>query len=158
MARGFSATIEGDRRVEQLLTEMADRTTGIAAAWPAVGDVVAEHMAEQFATEGSHLTGRPWAPLSPKYLAWKLAHGFMPEKLRQTDAMVSGWISRPMDIEEYGPDWARFGSSDSKGGFHQHGTRFMPQRKIMDVDVNPDFPDDVNSVLARYIFENRLDP
>ena len=32
----------------------------------------------------------------------------------------------------------------------------MPQRKIIDVEHNPDFADDVNSVVARYIFENRL--
>jgi hypothetical protein len=150
------ANIDGDRRVRQLLSEMADRTRGVEPAWPGVGDVIAEHMFEQFASEGSHLTGHAWAPLTPKYLAWKVSKGFHHERLRQTDQMRLSLISRPLPIEEYRPSSARFGTDDEKAAFHQEGTRFMPQRKIIEVDANPDFADDVNSVLARYIFENRL--
>lgn len=151
------ATIDGDRRVEQLLTEMIDRSTGMEAAWPAVGDVIADHMATQFATEGAHLTGKPWAPLSPPYLAWKLAHGGN-GILRLSDAMVSSLISRPMAVEEYGPDWATFGTNDPKAKFHQGGTKKMPQRKIIELDSpgGEELADDCNSVLARYIFEGRL--
>ena len=156
MAGASHARIEGDRRVHQLLSEMVDRTQGVEAAWPAVGDVVAEAMYEQFASEGVYLTGKPWAPLKPDYLRWKIRRGFHPERLRQTDQMRLGLIGRPMPVEEYRPFSATFGTDDEKAGFHQNGTRFMPQRKIMEADVNPDFADDVNSVLARYIFENRL--
>lgn len=150
------ATIDGDRRVRQLLSEMVDRTQGVEAAWPAVGDVIAEHMHDQFASEGVHLTGRPWAPLQPRYLAWKVRHGFHSEKLRQTDTMRLSLVSRPFPIEEYRPTSATFGTDDPKAAFHQNGTRFMPRRQIIDVDTNPDFADDVSSVLARYIFEERL--
>lgn len=150
------ATIEGDRRVRQLLSEMADRAEGVEAAWPKVGDVIAEHMAEQFDTEGAHLGGSPWAALSPPYLAWKVKAGFDPRRLHQTEDMRGSFTKRPLPIEEYRPDSATFGSDDEKAAFHQHGTSRMPQRQILDVDTNPDFADDVNSVLARYIFENRL--
>lgn len=150
----FSAKVTGDRRVKQLLSEMVDRTTGVQAAWPGVGDVVASAMADQFASEGVALTGRPWAPLKPAYLRWKRRNGFRPEILRQTDQMRGGLVSRPMAIEEYRPMSASFGTDDEKAEFHQGGTQFMAQREI--INVNEDLADDINSVLARYIFEGRL--
>jgi hypothetical protein len=153
------ATIEGDRRVMQLFSEMADRADGIPAdVWAKVGDEIAEHMAEQFATEGAHLTGKAWAPLSPPYLRWKVRHGLHPERLRATDALVSSLISRPMAVEEYSPLEAKFGTDDPKARFHQGGTKFMPQRKIIEVDSpgGEELADDAWSVVARYIFENRL--
>lgn len=151
------ATISGDRRVQQLLSEMVDRTQGVEVAWPLVGDVVADHMAQQFESEGAHLGAGQWKPLKPHYLRWKVKAGFDSRRLHKTHAMRDSFTSRPMAVEEYGPWSATFGSDDPKAGFHQHGTRFMPQRRIVDADTNPDFADDVSSVLARYIFENRLE-
>lgn len=150
----FTAKIKGDRRVRQLLTEMADRTRGVEVVWPKVGDVIAEALADQFATEGVALTGRRWAPLKPDYLRWKRRRGFRTEILRKTDEMRRGLVSRPMAVEEYRPFSATFGTDDEKAPFHQSGTRFMPQREI--IRVTDDLADDVNSVLARYIFEDRL--
>lgn len=152
----MTVTITGDRRVRQLLSEMVDRVNGVEPAWPKVGDVIAEHLDTQFQSEGRHLGGAPWAPLSPPYLAWKVRAGFDPRRLHQTGDMRRSFTSRPFPIETYRPTSATFGSDDGKAAFHQHGTRFMPQRQILDVDTNPDLADDVNSVLARYIFENRL--
>lgn len=158
MPAASHAKIEGDRRVRTLLTQMADRTRGVEPAWPLVGDKIAEHMVEQFATEGAHLTGSRWAPLSPKYLAWKQRHYPGKPILEATGEMMLSLVSRPFPIEHYGPSSATFGTDDDKAFFHQEGTRFMPQRKILEVDVNEDLADDVNSVLARYIFEERLEP
>lgn len=148
------ARIEGDRRVRQLLSEMADRTEGVEVAWPAVGDVIASAMDDQFNSEGSALNGNQWAPLNPAYLAWKISKGFDPRRLHQTGAMRASLTGRPMSIEEYGPGTARFGTTDEKAPFHQNGTQYMPQRKI--ITVTEDLADDVNSVLATYIFEERL--
>lgn len=148
------ATITGDRRVKQLLSEMVDRVTGMQVAWPGVGAVIADAMDKQFDTFGAHLNGRPWAPLSPPYLAWKIRNGFDPRTLRKTGDMRASLVSRPMAVERYGDFEATFGTNDEKARFHQNGTRFMPQRKIM--NATADLADDVNSVLARYIFEDRL--
>jgi phage gpG-like protein len=158
MAAVSHASIHGDRRVKQLLTEMADRAQGIPpTTWAQVGDSIAGHMAEQFATEGSHLNrGKPWAPLKPAYLAWKIRSGLRHERLRATDAMRLSFVSRPMAVEEYRDMSATFGSDDEKAPYHQFGTRFMPQRQILNVEEGGDLADDVNSVLARYIFEERL--
>ncbi len=148
------ARISGDRRVRQLLSEMVDRTQGVQVAWPAVGDAIADAMTQQFQTEGVALTGTPWAPLKPDYLAWKIRKGFDPRRLHQTGEMRRSLTSRPMAIEEYRPFSATFGTDDDKAAFHQNGTANMPQRKI--IEATEDLADDVNSVLARYIFENRL--
>lgn len=156
MAFGSSrATITGDRRVRQLLTEMRDRVRGVEAhAWASVGDVIAGHMTKQFDTEGAHLNGRQWAPLSPRYLGWKIRAGLDPRRLHATGDMRAGLVGRPMAIEEYGVHSARFGTNDEKAGFHQSGTSRMPQRVI--INVTEDLADDVNSAIARYIFDERL--
>lgn len=148
------ATITGDRRVKQLLSEMADRTQGVESAWPGVGDVIADSMQQQFDTFGVALNGKAWAPLKPEYLAWKIRNGYDPRTLRKTRDMEASLTGRPMAIEEYFPMSARFGTNDKKAAFHQNGTKFMPQRKI--INITEDLADDVNSVLARYIFEDRL--
>lgn len=148
------ATIDGDRRVRQLLSEMVDRTHGVEVAWPAVGDVIADGLSRQFDSQGVHLGGARWAPLNPAYLAWKIRKGFDPRILHQTGDMRASLTSRPMAVEEYAPMSARFGTDDRKAPFHQSGTTFMPARPI--INVTEDLADDVNSVLARYIFENRL--
>jgi hypothetical protein len=154
MARS-RATIVGDRRVRQLLSEMADRARGVEAhAWASVGDVIAAAMTKHFDTEGMHLMGRPWAPLSPPYLGWKIARGLDPRRLHATGDMRASLTGRPMAIEEYFPHRARFGTDDPKARFHQGGTRHMPARVI--INVTEDLADDVNSVLATYIFDERL--
>jgi phage gpG-like protein len=70
--------------------------------------------------------------------------------------MRLSFVSRPMAVEEYRDMSATFGSDDEKAPYHQFGTRFMPQRQILNVEEGGDLADDVNSVLARYIFEERL--
>ncbi len=148
------ASIDGDRRVRQLLTEMVDRTRGVEKAWPKVGDVIADNLSTQFDSQGNHLGGAAWAPLNPQYLAWKIRKGFDPRILHQTGVMRASLTSRPMAVEEYRPTEATFGTTDPKAPFHQSGTTFMPARPI--ITVTEDLADDVNSVLARYIFEERL--
>lgn len=148
------ARINGDRRVRQLLSEMVDRTRGVEVIWPKVGDVIADNLDRQFDTEGMHFLGHTWAPLKPSYRRWKIRNGYDPRRLHQTGAMRASLTSRPMAVEEYFPFRAVFGTDDEKAAFHQDGTRFMPQRQI--IRVTEDMADDVSSVIARYIFENRL--
>jgi phage gpG-like protein len=149
------ATIEGDRRVKQLLSEMADRTRGVYHVWPKVGDVIAGALDKQFESEGAYFYARKWKPLQPDYLAWKIRNGYDPRRLHQTGAMRRSLTSRPMSLENYFGNRAVFGTRDRKAAFHQNGTRFMPKRQI--IRVTEDLADDVSSVIAKWIFENRLE-
>lgn len=153
--RRSHATIRGDRRVAQLLSEMADRTRGVYFAWPSVGDVIADALDKQFEAEGAHFYSRKWAPLKPEYLAWKVKAGLDPRRLHATGAMRASLTSRPMSLEQYFGARAVFGTRDRKAAFHQNGTRFMPRRQI--IRVTEDLADDVSSALARWIFDNRLE-
>lgn len=155
VGRRSHATITGDRRVLQLLTEMQDRTTGVAVIWPKVGDFLADEFRKQFDTQGAYFYSRKWKALSPDYLRWKISHGYDPRILRQTGAMALTFTSRPMAVEVYRPMSATFGSDDPKAKWHQNGTRYMSRRQI--IRVTGDLSDGVSSIIARYIFENRLD-
>lgn len=120
----------GIERVKRRLGSARDRSRDVRPAWAAVGDDVADAMAMQFMTAGA-AAGRPWAPLNPDYLAWKVAHNYDPRTLHRTRRMRDSLVSRPMDIEEYHAEYADFGSSDEKLPFHQYGTSRMPQREVL---------------------------
>ena len=150
----LSATIEGSELVDRLMAQMADRTGDVSPIWPKVGDVVVDNMARQFDTEGAHFLGRQWSPLKPEYLAWKIRKGLDPRRLHATGDMRRSFTTRPMDVEEFYPDYAVFRSNDAKAPFHQSGTRNMPARRIF--AMTEDFSDEITQVVARYIFENRL--
>lgn len=154
MASRSHATIDGDRRVHQLLSEMADRARGVLPVWPKVGDYLAGEFTKQFDSEGAHFYSRKWKPLEPNYLRWKIKHGYDPRRLHQTGAMRDSLTSRPMAVETYSASSATFGTNDPKAKWHQNGTTNMPRRQI--IRVTADLSDDVSSIIARFIFENRL--
>lgn len=126
----MSFQVLGIRKVRFRLGAARDRSKDLRPAWGAVGDDVAEAMDMQFMTAGA-AAGRPWAPLKPEYQRWKVRHNYDPRTLLKTHEMERTLTSRPMQIEEHHEQYADFGSRDPKLPFHQHGTRFMPQREVL---------------------------
>jgi hypothetical protein len=129
------------RKADEILA-MAARAADTAPAWRAWGDDVEHAFREQFDSQGVRLTGEVWAPLSPRYAAWKARHFPGMPILRRTDVLFASMTHRPMAVErvtghsgEYGTDVrSRRGAPYPK--FHQHGTRFMPARPL--VRTTPD--------------------
>lgn len=95
-------------------------------------------MASLFANTGgrvnsSRLIEQPaWAPLNPKYKAWKDKR-VQAGTLVFTGEMAASFSdsNAPYHIEKIGKKEAVFGSSHPLAKFHQYGTRKMPQRQIV---------------------------
>lgn len=145
--------VKGREKTKAAINAVALRTRRPTPAWPKVGVVMNKAVAKQFATKGAYF-GTPWKPLTPRYLSWKLAHGFPRDILIMTGQMRGTLVSRPMNIEEYMGNRAVFGTSNQKAIWHHHGTRYRGQQ------VNPPRPilkatqplaEDVADVLAEYI-------
>lgn len=124
--RGADQFLEVAERFEA----MARRARDTAPAWRAWGDDVADAFEEQFRTEGVRLLKNVWAPLSPRYKAWKDRHFPGEPILTRTHRMREAFTVRPLDIDRVDHNSGTFGSARKPAKFHQHGTRFMPARPI----------------------------
>lgn len=155
-----SAQISGAQVLRRQLREMSDRAQDATPVWPRVGGVIAEASREAFNSAGFSITGTPWAPLSPRYLRWKIRNGFDPRILHKTGALRADMTSRPMGKEVYTPSTATFGTSlrSPKGApypkFLQGGTRYMPARPFL--VVTPEMRDDITTILRDYVVSGRI--
>lgn len=124
--RGQDDLVRFAERVEA----MAERARDLTPAWRGWGDDVADAFREQFLTEGVRLLKNTWAPLSPRYAAWKAKHFPGQTILRRTDEMMTHFTRRPLVVERVEPQRSAFGSKGVPEKFHQGGTRYMPARPI----------------------------
>lgn len=112
---------------------------------------------EQFASEGKAVGG--WAPLSPRYAAWKATRYPGKTILRRTDRLMRSltWtgatLATPEGIAVMGPTDATFGTSVPYARFHQRGTRTMRQRRILYLPSTPDPRDTLGRMLERWARE-----
>ena len=90
----------------------------------------------QFATGGSRSSGESWAALSPNYARWKAKHAPGRPVLTLSGAMRAALTSRTgasgqiKDIRGK-EKRATFGVSMQRAYWHQHGTRKMPARPVV---------------------------
>jgi len=142
------------RRAEELLA-MAERAEDTSPAWRRWGDDVTAAFREQFDSQGVRLTGDVWAPLSPRYAAWKARHFPGQPILRLTDVLFASMTHRPLGVDRVTDHSGEFGTNvRSRRGapypyYLQHGTRFMPARPL--VRRTPDLVEAASAHLRRWI-------
>lgn len=89
-----------------------------------------------FATNG--LTGgAPWAPHDPEYAAWRLENGYGGKGMLVRDGTLKFSLTNmnsARGVSDIGRRTATFGTRVPFAKYHQTGTRFMPQRKIIFVN------------------------
>jgi phage gpG-like protein len=83
-----------------------------------------------FATQGL-TSGAAWNQLDTEYQSWKIAHyGSLPTMIREGD-LFRQLTTLSGRVNHVGMRSATFGTNLDYARFHQHGTRFMPARKIV---------------------------
>lgn len=151
----FGMRYEGTLTVSKKLRRLASNAESQEKVWPKVGSYLSRAIQRQFITEGAYFN-TPWKPLKPNYRKWKMQQGLSRKILRQTGMMMRTFTGRPMDIEEYYPHEAVFGSSNPKAAWHHYGTRrngkrVNPPRKIVSL---PRFvKEDVKQLIADHLME-----
>lgn len=132
MAVGVQFTFLGDKQINRTLDGIVDRVTDASPALEALGDRLARAEEQQFATEGGYGSGG-WAPLSPKYAAWKARHFPGAPVLVRSGDLRDSLTSRPFGIDVVDRLTAVFGTGVEYAGYHQSGTPKMPARKPMEL-------------------------
>lgn len=117
--------VVGDKDLVAKIRGMKRRARNAKPAFRKFIAVVRVHNAAVFASEGA-VAGRRWAPLSPRYAAWKIGR-IGPRPVLQFDGKLLRSLTTRLRVD-YGARSLRYWSSDPKVVFHQHGTRHMPPR------------------------------
>jgi phage virion morphogenesis protein len=150
----MSVRVTGTQDASIYIKDVRMRLKNLEPAWAKVGSYLSQVNRRQFATEGAYL-GKPWRPLKPEYMQWKIKNGYGRRKtLVQTGAMRASFTSRPMSIEVYKGDSATYGSNDYKAKWHQYGThrngkRAIPPRPI--IVKTPKLTRDIRDIIAEYL-------
>lgn len=138
----------GDEQVKAKLDAMFARVRNLIPAWREFAKVLRRHNRAQFLTQGLQ-GGAPWAPLEPRYAAWKLKRYGPKLILQRTGDLMEDLTGNPMGIERYLPNMAEFGTNIDYSTFHDTGTRYMPARKPM--VVTPGLRSELDRLVGDYI-------
>jgi phage gpG-like protein len=93
----------------------------------------------------------PAAPLAETTRARKRAQGLPSRALVATGALRDSLTSSsaPGAVRSISREAFRFGTSVDYARYHQHGTRHMPKRRILDVDAGTQ--EAIGKYLRRYV-------
>lgn len=122
----------GDTQVERTIDRTLDRTDDATPAWDAIADSLARAERRQFDSEGGYASGG-WAPLSPRYAAWKERHYPGRPILVRTGRLRASLTERPLGVEVIRPHSAILGSHVPYGLHHQRGGGRLPRRRPVEL-------------------------
>lgn len=132
-------------RVRQFTQDMAERAADLTPVWETAHEAFLIEMQHQFATEGAHLTGQEWQPLSEAYAEWKQVHYAGQPILQRTSDLIQSLVNADdaNHIAVMTPERAAFGTKVPYAIHHQNGTPghwseyrkkyvgALPQRRII---------------------------
>lgn len=124
--------MDGDEQLNRTLTRFTDRINDARPAFDKIADRIAAGERRQFASQGGYGSGG-WAPLAPRYRAWKMRHYPGKPILQRTGALMESLTRRPFGIERINPQSMTVGTGLPYSTFHQHGTSRMPRRRPLEL-------------------------
>lgn len=146
--------VYGDTQFSRDLLRFRDRGMDMVPAFRSLADDFLDIGREQFGSQGGRSGG--WRPLSPTYLARKVADGHDPRILHRTLRLRRSLTMETADtIRRLAPDEMFVGSRVPYGVHHQHGAprANLPQRRPVELS-NADRVRWVK-ILQRYLIEGR---
>ena len=149
MPTRVSFTFYGEEQIARTIRRVADNLDNARPLWDELTDRFVAMEVKQFRSEGGHGSGG-WAPLSPRYAAWKAGrrkgHGRKGSKRRAANEeagrrqagnkilVLYGDLSksltqRPLGFEHFTPRSMTIGSDVVYGKYHQRGGPRLPRRR-----------------------------
>lgn len=122
----LSIAVDGEDRLVQTLMRFTERSADLSEPLDAMGDILARRQKQEFSAGG--LANGKWAPLSPKYAAWKARNFPGAGILERTGTLKQSLTERPFGVDEVSTHVAVFGTAVSYAKYHQDGTPYMPAR------------------------------
>lgn len=132
------------------LDRFGDNISNPQPLFEAIADSFARSQEDNFSSSGAVHGG--WAPLSPRYAAWKSARYPGAPILTLTGQLRASMTSRPFGVEIIDSRRMVVGTAVPYAKYHQQGTSKMPQRKIINPPTSGELRDWA-STMHRFAFE-----
>jgi phage gpG-like protein len=132
MAQAVTFTFWGDRQLDRTIADREERADDYRPAWDVLAERFRRMEVRQFRSEGRYGSGG-WAPLNPRYRAWKARRYPGKTILRRTDELFRSLTERPFGVEVLERHVMVVGSDVDYGEHHQRGTPRMPQRRPVEM-------------------------
>lgn len=119
-------------------TQAVDRANDLRPLFDTVADNFHERQRQVFTSRGGS-QGTPWAPLKPKYLAWRQRTGRGTSLLRFTNArggMLYASLTQrngPQQVRQVRSDELRVGTRAGIAEAHQKGRGSLPARPLVNI-------------------------
>lgn len=130
MAVRLTFAVFGDTQIDRTLDGIEAAAADMRPAWEVLRDRFLTLERRQFATQGGYSGG--WAPLSPRYAAWKAKHYPGKTILRRTDDLFRSLTEGP-EIVILEPGYMVLGSAVEYGPYHQEGAGRLPRRRPVEL-------------------------
>ena len=129
MGLRFTLSFYGGTQLDRELARIQKAPDNMWPVWNYLTDRFVKMEKRQFKTEGQYGSGG-WAPLSPRYGAWKAAAYPGKTILRRSDRLYDSLTRRPLPIEVLEASHMVIGSDVEYGKYHMRGAgRHMPRRR-----------------------------
>lgn len=127
----LTVEIEGAEELQHRLAEIDRRISDLTPIWGAITSKLFDIEREIFDSEGRG----QWAPLSPRYAAWKARHYPGQPLLVLTGAMRQAFTnSSGAEIVRQPQSLLVKWSTPEYAKYHQTGTTYMPARPVLVVE------------------------
>jgi hypothetical protein len=126
----ISFQVHGQKEISRAFDDYGLQINNLTVPLGRMGDEIIKNVRQQFNSQGVEGLGAPWAPLSARYAAWKLAHFGPKPILVATGDMKRAALNKATAIRVT-PRRLVYEIQDDKAGYHQDGTVHMPARPIV---------------------------
>lgn len=123
-------TVLGDVQVDRTLEAIDERIVDMRPAWEALQARFLRVERRQFESQGRYSGG--WAPLSPRYAAWKARHYPGKTILRRTDDLFRSLTEGP-EVAVLEPGYMVLGTAVEYAEYHQQGAGRLPRRRPVEL-------------------------
>jgi len=121
----------GEAQIDRTLERFELGAQDASPAWEKMAESFLRAERRQFKSEGAYASGG-WAPLSPRYAAWKATHYPGKPILRRTDDLWRSLTTGPA-IRYISAHQMILGSDVEYGKYHQRGGPNLPRRRPIEL-------------------------
>lgn len=120
----FTISVDGEVQLDRMLSRFGKAMDDMSPFFKDAEERLGWAVSMQFENQGQRSGG--WAPLSPRYAAWKLTHYGGKPLLQLSGDLKDSFRTLRMTALEFA-----WGTQIGYAIFHQRGTVKMPQRKVI---------------------------
>lgn len=141
----------GIKDAKDKLNDIKKRQKNLEPALKKAGLSLRKYMASNYTSQGLLVGG--WAPLDPKYAAWKATNFPGAPPMVRSGALFNSVAVVGPEIDAH-DTWATYTTNIQYAKFHQYGTTKMPKREVL---FAPEvWQEELASIVRKYVVDGTV--